>query len=280
LINALSVNDLLDSTYIVLTSKHGQSPIDPTKLAIISPSTVTTVIDPTIVHVVQATEDDTAVLWLEDQTKTADATTALLANQTTTGIQDVWSGETLKLHYPDPLIDPRVPDIIGLGKPGTLYTTSNNKIAEHGGFTDQDVNVPIVISNPNLAPQTIRLPVQTMQIAPTILQLLGLNPLALQAVQIEKTAVLPGFDAAQIALNPLSPALGYHSTSIVHLINGQAQFQVDFARTQGFEVQASEDLINWTTIGSSSIVVGSSTTFSDPDASIYDTRFYRVISNQ
>jgi len=55
---------------------------------------------------------------------------------------------------------------------------------------------------------------------------------------------------------------------------------VNFARTQGFEVQASEDLINWTTIGSNSVVVGTSTTFNDPDAGIYDNRFYRVISNQ
>jgi hypothetical protein len=35
--------------------------------------------------------------------------------------------------------------------------------------------------------------VQTTQIAPTILKLLGLNPGALQAVEIEKTRILPGF---------------------------------------------------------------------------------------
>jgi hypothetical protein len=34
-------------------------------------------------------------------------------------------------------------------------------------------------------------PVETTQIAPTILQLLGLDPNALQAVQIEHTAPLP-----------------------------------------------------------------------------------------
>jgi len=34
--------------------------------------------------------------------------------------------------------------------------------------------------------------VETTQIAPTILQLLGLNPQALQAVKIEGTKVLPG----------------------------------------------------------------------------------------
>ena len=35
-------------------------------------------------------------------------------------------------------------------------------------------------------------PVETTQIAPTILGLLGLNPAALEAVRLEGTAVLPG----------------------------------------------------------------------------------------
>jgi len=39
-------------------------------------------------------------------------------------------------------------------------------------------------------------PVETTQIAPTILALLGLNPGALQAVRIEHTRVLPGLRGA------------------------------------------------------------------------------------
>jgi arylsulfatase A-like enzyme len=41
---------------------------------------------------------------------------------------------------------------------------------------------------------TIKTPVQTTQIAPTILDLLGLDPDALEAVRIEKTTALPGLD--------------------------------------------------------------------------------------
>jgi hypothetical protein len=37
----------------------------------------------------------------------------------------------------------------------------------------------------------LRRPVETTQIAPTILKLLGLDPHALQAVQVEHTQVLP-----------------------------------------------------------------------------------------
>src|SRR5436309_7293783 len=44
-----------------------------------------------------------------------------------------------------------------------------------------------------MAPRSGRVtPVQTTQIAPTILSVLGLDPQALQAVQMEKTQVLPG----------------------------------------------------------------------------------------
>jgi len=194
-------------------------------------------------------------------------------------IESVWSQERLKLHFGDPLVDPRAPDIIALGKPGTIYTTSGNKIGEHGGFTDEDVNVPIVISNPNLAPQKIQAPVRTMQIAPTILQLLGLNPYALEAVQIEKNAVLPGFDAAQVALNPLPPTLGFNSASVVQLTNGQAQLQVVGVKTQNFILQGSPDLTNWTTISTNTMVLGASITVSDPSAVNYSSRFYRAASN-
>jgi len=40
--------------------------------------------------------------------------------------------------------------------------------------------------------QAVGSQVDTTQIAPTILRLLGLNPRALQAVRIEATKILPG----------------------------------------------------------------------------------------
>ena len=276
---ALQTNNLLDSTYIILTSKHGQSPIDPTKFVLANPAVVTSIIDPTIARVGQATEDDTSVIWLLDQTKTALAAAALLQsnNQVTAYIQDVWFGEKMKLLYGDAATDPRVPDIIALGKPGVVYSTASTKQAEHGGFTDQDVNVPIVISNPKFTAQTIKLPVTTMQIAPTILQLLGLNPLALQAVQIEKTPVLPGFDALQASLNPFPPELGLNGASTLHLSNGQAQFQLNATRRKDFVVQGSSDLTNWVSIVTNTLSFSASTNVTDPAAGSYSNRFYRAV---
>jgi hypothetical protein len=43
-------------------------------------------------------------------------------------------------------------------------------------------------------PGSSRQSVETIQVAQTILQLLGLGPHALRAVQIEGTQVLPGLD--------------------------------------------------------------------------------------
>jgi phosphoglycerol transferase MdoB-like AlkP superfamily enzyme len=89
--------------------------------------------------------------------------------------------------------DPRHPDIIGIAQHGVVYTGGTSKIAEHGGDDPQDRNVPILVVLPGQARgTTISTPVETTQIAPTILTLLGLDPGELQAVQIEHTPVLPG----------------------------------------------------------------------------------------
>ena len=191
-------------------------------------------------------------------------------------IQDIWANDLLTLHFPDPLIDPRVPDIIALTKPGTIYSSSTSKIAEHGGFSDQDVNVPIIISNPRLSPQAIKAPVQTAQIAPTILTLLGLDPLGLQAVQIEHTKVLPAFDPAEIAVTSSTTPSKLSST--VQLMNGQSQFQLSAEAGETFTIEASTDLENWAPIGTNAVTVGGSALVTDPDASSYPNRFYRAVA--
>ena len=75
---------------------------------------------------------------------------------------------------------------------GVTYSGSTAKQAEHGGFSHDDTNVMILVSNPNIAAKTLTTPVQTAQVAPTILHVLGLNPQSLQAVRTQGTEVLPG----------------------------------------------------------------------------------------
>ena len=50
----------------------------------------------------------------------------------------------------------------------------------------------LLVSNPRFDARTITSPVETAQVAPTILQALGLSPQSLQGVRLEGTQVLPG----------------------------------------------------------------------------------------
>jgi len=72
------------------------------------------------------------------------------------------------------------------------YSNSVAKEAEHGGFAKDDTNVMMLLSNPSFHASTITSPVETAQVAPTILKALGLDPNSLQSVQLEHTQVLPG----------------------------------------------------------------------------------------
>jgi len=73
-----------------------------------------------------------------------------------------------------------------------VYTSGHGKIAEHGGANAQDRNVPLVVSGDAVGEHDVNSSsVETTQIAPTILRLLGLNPSTLKSVQIEHTRPLP-----------------------------------------------------------------------------------------
>ena len=65
--------------------------------------------------------------------------------------------------------DPRTPDIIVSPNVGVTYSGSSKKLAEHGGFSHDDTNVMMLLSNPSFQPETVNSPVETAQIAPTLL---------------------------------------------------------------------------------------------------------------
>jgi hypothetical protein len=108
------------------------------------------------------------------------------------GLAQVYAGQEAADFFGVPYSDPRYPDVFGRVQIGVVYT-GGSKIAEHGGDNPGDRDVPILV----YAPGTIHhasssKSVETTQVAPTILQLLGLDPSSLQAVQEEGTQVLPG----------------------------------------------------------------------------------------
>lgn len=157
MVTELKNNHILNSTLIIITAKHGQSPIDPhqtfkTKAnspahllhAFLHPSE-----DPNGPDI-GPTEDDVSLLWLADSSAglTQSAVAVLENNAPADGAGEIFYGPSLTTMFNAPGLDPRTPDMISA--------------------------------------------VETTQVAPTILWSLGLDPGRLQAVQAEGTPILPG----------------------------------------------------------------------------------------
>jgi predicted AlkP superfamily pyrophosphatase or phosphodiesterase len=209
MIKALKDQGIYDSTLFIVTSKHGQSPINPVKvnkpghLADLVAALPDGATNPAAIALVSAgscstgpcgaiSDDDVALIWLADQKMTAKVAAYLNANASALFIDEVMAGSELRLKFNNPATDSRTPDIIVEPVYGTIYTTSSKKNAEHGGFSYGDTNVGLIVSGPGLHGDVIKTPVATSQVAPTILHALGIDPKALRSVRVEKTQVLPG----------------------------------------------------------------------------------------
>ena len=214
MIKALKSQGIYDSTLFIVTAKHGQSPINPVKtnkpghfadlvaaLALKQGATG----DPGVVAIATANacnppaqqacgfvqDDDIALIWLQDQTQTGAVVAYLNANAGPLFIDEVMAGSEINLKFNSPLSDPATPDIIVQPIYGTIYTGSQAKNAEHGGFSFADTNVGLIVSNPGIHPRVVKTPVATSQVAASLLKALGIDPSELQAVRREGTPVLP-----------------------------------------------------------------------------------------
>jgi hypothetical protein len=204
MVNELKGGGLLESTLIIITAKHGQSPVDTHKFVGISGTSPADLIaaylpfseSPLNPTGIGPTQDDISQLWLTHSSDTLTAVGILEANLGPAGIGQIFYGPSLQTMFNAPGIPPfgdsRTPDIIVAPNEGVVYTGSSKKQAEHGGFAHDDTNVMILVSNPDFAARKVTSFVETMQVAPTILQALGLDPNSLDAVQQEGTPVLPG----------------------------------------------------------------------------------------
>ena len=218
----LKAKNLLASTLVIVTAKHGQSPADRSTL-VKNGDTLTALMqssgyldtngnwgqnattsgnlnDGTGLSgtgIVQT--DDLGLIWLKDPTQLGAALATLNANLgcTAPGIcadgpgASILSGAALAARFGDPAAG-RAPDIIVQPNPGVIYTKSTKKDAEHGGNAPDDSHVALIVSMPSIAAQTNATAVVTTQVAPTILSSLKLDPKLLLSVQKEGTAVLPG----------------------------------------------------------------------------------------
>jgi hypothetical protein len=192
MIAALNKHGLGKKTVVIISAKHGQSAIDVTKrTALDDGAVIATPIGSTFAFDIG---DDGVLIWLKPPYSAANvaaAVAALNAFEGDTGIVEWLSGPLLSLPFQDPATDSRTPDIIGIARVGVIYT-GGSKIAEHGGFNEDDTHVALIVANAALKPSVVSAAVSTTQIAPTILEFLGLNPQLLDAVRMEGTTSLPG----------------------------------------------------------------------------------------
>jgi Uncharacterized proteins of the AP superfamily len=217
MVSRVHQDGLASSTTIIVTAKHGQSPQDPNKL--------TTVPDGPIVDAVNAawhkthpsnaklivagTNDDLWQSYLSDNSAAADEfVKGYLWDHTAqgydvnkkpvtvqhSGLAQVWAGAGAAKFFGVAVDNGHYPDVFGKVQEGIVYG-GPTKLAEHGGMNAGDRHVLMLVSGAGVRSGVESAPVETTQVAPTVLALLGLNPTKLTAVQAEGTRVLPGITA-------------------------------------------------------------------------------------
>jgi hypothetical protein len=220
MVDTIHKDGLQPSTAIIVTAKHGQSPQDPLLLKRIKDGPIIDAInaawttqtgDPNNL-IVAGTDDDLWQSYLSVKTQAAanfvkdylwnHSATAVLYNNdgvnrgteqvAHSGLAQIYAGQEAADFFGVPYSNPRYPDVFGRVQVGVVYT-GGSKIAEHGGDNPADRDVPILVYAPgSVKPASNGQWTETTQVAPTVLQLLGLDPGSLQAVQQEGTQVLPG----------------------------------------------------------------------------------------
>jgi hypothetical protein len=226
MVKGLKQHGEFGATTIILSAKHGQSPMDSASLTRIDDGAILDALNASWAQqhpsrpqplVAASLDDDGMLLWFTNGDRTAladDFATDFLNGYngngtgndgqakatdidvapkayTHAGLTTIHAGAAAARFMGVPANDERVPDLIGIVQHGVVYTGKAAKIAEHGGDDPQDRNVPLIVAGPGIKHGTRGGAVETTQIAPTILSLLGLNPRELDAVRIQGTAALP-----------------------------------------------------------------------------------------
>jgi hypothetical protein len=191
-IGELKTKNLENSTLIIVSAKHGQSPINVKDRVAISDALYAGA--PGFGANGFEICDDEALVWLSPEMQQAtnpatghpyyaDAKAYILANATALHIKQLLDRDELTRFYEDPFHNSRVPDFIAITDHGVICT-GGSKLAEHGGFSKDDRNVALLVSSPRITEaKVVQDTTFTTQIAPTILDALDLDPRSLQAVR-------------------------------------------------------------------------------------------------
>jgi Type I phosphodiesterase / nucleotide pyrophosphatase len=216
IVTELHNKNLTDSTEIILSAKHGQSPKNRTlyhriyesagQLAKSPENSLTGFIAQASIGgnstLAQETADDVALLWWQNpnDANIAPVTAAFNADPNLANlmsVKQVFPAADLLGAAPTGAgtfnVTSAYPDVFVQPQTGVMYSKSSAKIADHGGGAADDRNVPLLVVNGAGFDhiKKVRTSVSTTQIAPTILNYLGLDPQSLTAVRAEHTRLLP-----------------------------------------------------------------------------------------
>jgi hypothetical protein len=191
MVQELRNKGLAQFTLVIITAKHGQSPINVALRKAVDDGPYANT-----PGIAQYTTDDVGLVWLSPSLQQKDYAAAkayLLSQKSPLGIAKLLDKSDLAPLYGNPFGNNRTPDFIAITDHGLIYT-GGSKLAEHGGFANDDRNVALLVYNPKLAPNLIFDQVETRQVAPTILQALSIDPEELDSVRKEDTDSLPGLE--------------------------------------------------------------------------------------
>ena len=157
---AIKSRHLDKNTVMILSAKHGQSPINPADLTRVPDGPIIDALNSAWnaaghagTLVAFAIDDDGWIMWLNDRSQsTADFAKAFLLGHsgmgnditgapkayTNSGLQTVYAGAAAAEFMGVPTGDARVPDVIGIAKVGSVYTGKKAKIAEHDSNNPAD----------------------------------------------------------------------------------------------------------------------------------------------
>ncbi|KAG2427938.1 hypothetical protein HXX76_011925 [Chlamydomonas incerta] len=185
------------STAFVVTAKHGNAPRKAADLKLLPDTLVPNALTAAGIKPAQVTQDTVSLIWLEDASQLQAAVKVLEANATALGIAEVIYGSALQAFAGDPATSPTAPHIVTRVIPGVVYVgnpAKHSKAGDHGGLNDDDTHVALLVSKCGQKPKTVTDRVETRQVAPTVLKLLGLDHTKLTACMTEGCDPLPGLD--------------------------------------------------------------------------------------
>jgi arylsulfatase A-like enzyme len=190
----LQTKRLSDSTWIVVSSPFGQSPMDRRRRMVVPLERLRTVANGVHAGVVAHMSGGSgAMIWLADRSQTAAVVKAIGDHAEALGVAEIFSGARLALTWNSPEQDGRMPDIVLQANEGVLWMAAgDDAMAAYGGMGDEDAHVALLVAGAQLTARRDPTWVPTTQLAPLLLRALGLEKFDLQALHREHTPALPG----------------------------------------------------------------------------------------